>query len=279
MYKACVEFGESVYGVVFNSFYELEQVYADHWRNILGFKAWFIGPLLLQHLNDNNNDHNEQSQRCLEWLSSKKPNSVVYVCFGSLAKFTDAQLMEIALGLEASGQDFIWVVKKEEVGVDVLEEWLPEGFEKRVQGKGLVVRGWAPQVLILGHEAVGGFVTHCGWNSTLEGICAGVPMVTWPISNEQFYNERLVTQVLGIGVAVGTQKWVDWFGDFVNKEAIHKAVTRLMMGEEAEQMRSRASKLAEMAKRAVEEGGSSQSDLDALIKDLKLQRTVRSCPS
>ena len=75
-----------------------------------------------------------------------------------------------------------------------------------MEGKGLIIRGWAPQFLILDHEPVGGFVTHCGWNSILEGVTAGVPMVTWPMSGEQFYNEKLVTQVLEIGIGVSAQK-------------------------------------------------------------------------
>ena len=112
-------------------------------------------------------------------------------------------------------------------------------------------------------------MTHSGWNSTLEGVAAGVPMVTWPVAGEQFYNEKLVTEVLKIGVAVGTQKWVRIVGDFVKGEAVEKAIRRVMEGEEAEKMRNRAKELGEMAKRAVAENGSSYSDLDALIKELK----------
>jgi len=185
-----------------------------------------------------------------------------------MANFNDSQLMEIAMGLEASQQQFIWVVKREK-NDGGKEEWLPEGFEKGVEGKGLIIRGWAPQVLILDHEAVGGFVTHCGWNSTLEGVAAGVPMVTWPVSAEQFYNEKLVTQVLRIGVGVGAQQWVRFLGDSIRREAIEKGLLRIMVGEEAEEMRSRARELGKMANRAVEEGGSSYSDLNALIDDLR----------
>lgn len=205
----------------------------------------------------------------LKWLDLKEANSVVYICFGSMSSFSDAQLMEIAMGLEASGKQFIWVVKKEKKE-GVRGEWLPEGFEKRMEGKGLIIRGWAPQVLILEHEAVGGFVTHSGWNSTLEAVCAGVPMVTWPVFAEQFYNEKLVTQILRIGVEVGAQKWERLAGDFVKKEALEKAVSRIMGGEEVEGMRARAKTLAEMASMAIEQGGSSYSDLDALIEEVRL---------
>jgi UDP:flavonoid glycosyltransferase YjiC (YdhE family) len=272
-YKQVIEAELTSYGAIFNSFYELEPAYADYYKRVLGRNAWHIGPVSLC-----NKDNEDKAQRgkeasihgheCLKWLNSKEPNSVVYVCFGSMANFNDSQLMEIAMGLEASQQQFIWVVKREK-NDGGKEEWLPEGFEKRVEGKGLIIRGWAPQVLILDHEAVGGFVTHCGWNSTLEGVAAGVPMVTWPVSAEQFYNEKLVTQVLRIGVGVGAQQWVRFLGDSIRREAIEKGLLRIMVGEEAEEMRSRARELGKMANRAVEEGGSSYSDLNALIDDLR----------
>ncbi|KAG5051393.1 hypothetical protein AAZX31_02G099000 [Glycine max] len=262
------------HGVIANSFYELEPVYADFYRKELGRRAWHLGPVCLS-----NRDAEEKACRgreaaideheCLKWLDSKEPNSVVYLCFGSMTAFSDAQLKEIALGLEASGQNFIWVVKK---GLNEKLEWLPEGFEERIlgQGKGLIIRGWAPQVMILDHESVGGFVTHCGWNSVLEGVCAGVPMVTWPMYAEQFYNAKFLTDIVKIGVSVGVQTWIGMMGrDPVKKEPVEKAVRRIMVGEEAEEMRNRAKELARMAKRAVEEGGSSYNDFNSLIEDLR----------
>ncbi|PON38324.1 UDP-glucuronosyl/UDP-glucosyltransferase [Parasponia andersonii] len=219
---ACVreaERSESLsYGVVVNSFYELEPAYADHYRKVLGRKAWHVGPAFLcdkgkEEIALRGREASNSGAECLKWLDSKKPNSVVYVCFGSMANFKDEQLMEIATGLEASLRE----------------------------------------VVILEHEAVGGFVTHCGWNSTLEGVSAGVPMITWPLFAEQFYNEKLVTQILKIGVEVIAQKWVRVVGDFVKRDAIEKAVSRVMAGEEAEEMRSRARKLAEKTRKAFEE--------------------------
>ncbi|KAJ6302502.1 hypothetical protein OIU77_016570 [Salix suchowensis] len=263
------------YGIVINSFYELESAYADFFKE-LGRKAWHIGPVSLC-----NRELEEKAQRgkeasideheCLKWLDSKEPNSVVYICFGTVANFSDSQLKEIAIALEASGQQFIWVVRKDKKARDK-EEWLPEGFEKRMESKGLIIRGWAPQVMILDHESIGGFVTHCGWNSTIEGIAAGKPMVTWPVSAEQFFNEKLVTDVLKIGVAVGVQQWVTVSGDKIKSEAVEKAVTRIMIGEEAEEMRSRVEALGGMAKRAIEEDGSSYSNLNALIEELRGRR-------
>ena len=163
------------------------------------------------------------------------------------------------MGLKASGQQFIWVVRK---GKNEKEEegWLPKGFEKRMEGKGLIIRGWAPQMLILDHEAVGGFVTHCGWNSILEGVTVGLPMVTWPMVAEQFYNEKLVTEVLKIGVGVGAHQWIKVMVDDIKKEEIKEAVRLIMVGEEAEEIRSRAKALGMMAKRVIEEEGSSYSE-------------------
>ncbi|OMO74050.1 UDP-glucuronosyl/UDP-glucosyltransferase [Corchorus capsularis] len=265
------------YGVIVNSFYELEAAYADCYRNVLGRRAWHIGPVsLCNRATEEKAERGKKSaideHECLKWLDSKKPNSVIYICFGSMASFTSAQLKEIAMALEASQQQFIWVVRRQENNNEEDEDWLPEGFEKRMEGRGIIIRGWAPQVLILEHEAVGGFVTHCGWNSTLEGVSAGVPMVTWPVAAEQFYNEKLVTEVLKIGVGVGVQQWVKTVGDFVKKEAIEKAVKEIMKGDKAEEMRNRAKALAEAAKRAVDKGGSSYSDLNALIEELNLRR-------
>ncbi|KAL2926576.1 Scopoletin glucosyltransferase [Bienertia sinuspersici] len=198
------------YGVIVNSFYELEPDYADFYREQLGRRAWNIGPVSL-----NNRCTEEKTQRgkqasineheCLQWLASKKPNSVIYICFGSNASFITPQLHEIAMALEESGKEFVWVIRVSDN--EKSEEKLPTGFEQRMEEKGLIIRGWAPQMIILEHEAIGAFVTHCGWNSTLEGISAGVPMVTWPLFAEQFYNEKLVTQILKMGISVGAQKW------------------------------------------------------------------------
>ncbi|KAJ4847074.1 hypothetical protein Tsubulata_044155, partial [Turnera subulata] len=263
------------YGVIVNSFYELEPVYADHYRKSLGRRAWHIGPLSLcnRNIEDKVIRGREASiceHECLSWLNSKEPNSVVYVSFGSFPIFSADQLKELAIGLEASRQQFIWVVNKNKRSEGEEEDWLPEGYEKRIEGRGLIIKGWAPQVLILDHEAVGAFVTHCGWNSTLEGITAGLPLVAWPLGGEQFFNEKMVTQMLKIGISIGVTK----FREEVKSKTIQKAITRIIEGEEAEEMRNRAKALGEMARKAVEESGSSHSDLNALIEELKLHREI-----
>ncbi|XP_020263396.1 scopoletin glucosyltransferase-like, partial [Asparagus officinalis] len=183
------------YGLMLNSFYELEPEYIDHYRNVIGRKAWHIGPLSL--CNSRNTDVTDTT--CTDWLNSKSPGSVVYVCFGSMADISDPQVLQLALGLEAMNRPFIWVMKGHSY------EKLPPGYTNRNTDRGLVIKGWAPQVLILNHKSVGCFVTHCGWNSSLEAISAGKLMVTWPMFAEQFLNERLIIDVLGIGVGVGVK--------------------------------------------------------------------------
>ncbi|KAJ0962864.1 hypothetical protein J5N97_027986 [Dioscorea zingiberensis] len=264
------------YGVLVNSFYELEPEYADHYRKVMGRRAWHVGPVSLWNGGAGVQEQDGDDE-CLKWLDNKEPNSVLYVCFGSLCRFTGAQLKEIALGLESSNQGFIWVVRKLAAGneEEEEEEWLPEGYEERIEGRGLMIRGWAPQKLILNHEALGGFLTHCGWNSTVEGVSAGVRMITWPIFADQFYNEKLVVDVLKIGVSVGVKEYGkgQYFAEslgimgVVDKEEIQKAVVRVMAGgEEAEEMRVRVKRLKEMAKMAVVEGGSSYEDMGSLIQ-------------
>ncbi|KAF7848570.1 hypothetical protein BT93_L1834 [Corymbia citriodora subsp. variegata] len=252
-------------------------------------KVWVVGPVSL--CNRNVADKAERGQQaaideqsCLSWLNAKEPNSVLYVSFGSLARLTPKQLLEIAYGLEASSCSFIWAVGKifepMENGEGGREDWLPSGLEERLEEskRGLIIRGWAPQLLILEHPSVGGYMTHCGWNSTLEGVSAGVPMVTFPHSAEQFFNEKLITDVLRIGVQVGSMELTSWNaqpGPPVGREKVEAAVRKVMDGgEKAAEMRRRAKELGEKAKRAVEEGGSSYEEAEALIQELKSRKKV-----
>ncbi|PKA65320.1 UDP-glycosyltransferase 73B5 [Apostasia shenzhenica] len=253
------------FGVVANSFYELEPEYADYYRKIIGIRSWNVGPVALC-----NQDLAVRSARGgLKWLDGKPPGSVVYMCFGSASLFSRAQLREMALGLEASGHLFVWVVRN--AGSD----WLPEEYEERIAGNGMIIRGWAPQLLILNHPATGGFVSHCGWNSSLEAICAGLPIVTWPLNAEQFYNEKLLVEVLKIGVPAGSSAYTFTAEErpVIKAAAVETAVRRLMGGgEEAEGRRKRARELGEKARRAVEKGGSSYEDVGRLMHEVIDQR-------
>ncbi|KAH0749804.1 hypothetical protein KY290_029036 [Solanum tuberosum] len=210
-----------------------------------------------------------------KWLDSWEPETVVYACFGSLGHITVVQFVELALGLEASGYPFILVIKTGE-GQAPIEEWISKnGFEERTKERGLLIRGWSPQVVILSHPAVGGFLTHCGWNSTVEGISAGVPLITWPLFAEQFLNEKLLEHVLNIAVGVGSQAIVHLgeekkFGSQVSNKAVTDAIKKVMDKEkEGNKIRKRARELGEMAKRAVEDGESSHLNVMLLIKEIQ----------
>nr|QDH43895.1 myricetin 3-O-(6'-O-caffeoyl)-glucosyl 1,2-rhamnoside 1,2-glucosyltransferase [Crocosmia x crocosmiiflora] len=257
IFKLVMEADAKSYGIVVNTFSELESDYLK----CFGRKAWPLGPLVPRY-RDNAND---KAHDCVKWLDRKSPGSTVYVCFGSTGSFTRAQMRELALGLESSDQQFVWVVAKD------VYELIPQGFEERVGGKGLIIRGWAPQVLILNHPSVGGFLTHCGWNSCLEGVSAGLPLATWPMHVEQFFNERLIVDVLRIGVSVGVKKlaFKPEDNELMEAEMVKKAVDELMgSGEAADLRRQRARELGEKARKAVEEGGSSYVNMANLIQEL-----------
>ncbi|KAI3522887.1 hypothetical protein L1887_00939 [Cichorium endivia] len=267
------------YGVVINSFEELEQEYVNEYKKLRNGKVWCIGPVSLSHNNDSDksqrgNIASIEVQQCLKWLDSREPESVVYSCFGSLVRVNTPQLIELGLALEASNRPFIWVIKS--VGrEEEVDKWLTEsGFEERIKDRGLIIRGWAPQVLILSHPSIGGFLTHCGWNSTLESVSAGVPMITWPQFAEQFINEKLVVQVLRIGVSVGVDSVVhvgeeDRFGVKVRRESVKMAIEKVMNGGiEGIERRKRAKEIGKIANNAIKEGGSSYLNLRLLIEDI-----------
>ncbi|KAK8518841.1 hypothetical protein V6N13_017891 [Hibiscus sabdariffa] len=265
---------DNCYGVVVNSFYELEPAYVEQSKK--GNKAWIVGPVSLY--NRSKADKTERGkkaaideQRILSWLHSKQPDSVLYISFGSVGRLAPEQILEIAYGLQASNQPFIWVFGSVFKGE---ETWFPSGFEEKMKEseQGLIINGWAPQLLILEHGSIGGFVTHCGWNSVLEGLSCGVPVITWPMFADQFYNEKLVTDVLKVGVKVGSLDWRTWNMEprrTVGRDKVEAAVKRLMGGgEESVEMRNKARVVGEMAKKAVGEGGSSYKDAIGLINEL-----------
>ncbi|XVE90416.1 hypothetical protein DITRI_Ditri20bG0076200 [Diplodiscus trichospermus] len=268
------------YGVVVNTFEELEPGYVREYKKARGCKVWCVGPVSLC-----NKDGLDRSQRgnkasvdenqCQRWLDSQKPGHVIYVCLGSFSDMKPSQLIELGLGLEASNRPFIWVMRGTAASEEV-EKWiLEDGFKERTKGRGLVIRGWAPQVMILSHRAIGGFLTHCGWNSIIEAVTAGVPLITWPLFGDQFCNEKLVVQLLRIGVRIGVEKPITR-GEEVKKEDVKKAIERLMEEEEeGEERRKRAKNLGEMAEKALQIGGSSHLNITQLIKEI-MQRTYES---
>lgn len=274
---------QEAYGVVVNSFTELEFGYDEMYEKSISKKLWCIGPVSLcnQNSSDRYNRGNRASikqSNCLTWLDSMTPKSVLYICLGSLCRMIPSQLIQLGLSLESSIRPFIWVITNRDESCSVFEKWLTEeGFEEKVQGRGLIIREWAPQLMILSHWSIGGFITHCGWNSTVEGIGGGVPMITWPQFAEQFLNEKLVVEVLKIGVRIGVERSVGW-GEkernlaMVKKEEIEKAIEMVMKGgEEGEQRRKRVEDLSKMATKAMEIGGSSYLNLSFFITDVIAQ--------
>ncbi|KAF0902622.1 hypothetical protein E2562_018112 [Oryza meyeriana var. granulata] len=262
-------------GFVMNTFMEMEPEFVAAYAAARRMKVWTIGPVSLHHqhttsLAARGKTTAIDADECLQWLDNKEPNSVVYVSFGSIAHADPKQIVELGLGLEATGRPFIWVVKNVELYGETMREFLQE-LEARVAGRGLLIRGWAPQVLILSHAAVGGFVTHCGWNSILEAVTAGVPVVTWPHFSDQFLNQKMAVEVLGIGVSVGVHEPVVFQVEkkdiVVGREVVETAIRSILDGgEEGEERRTRARALAEKARTAVQEGGSSRDNVFDLIK-------------
>jgi UDP-glucoronosyl and UDP-glucosyl transferase len=260
-----------VFGIVVNTFHGLEKEYCDQFEKTHASRAYFVGPVSLSHTLDMDGVFERGGKgdtSCLRWLDNKEEQSVIFVSFGSQCYFKSAQLHELAMGLEESRQNFLWVVR----GVDQSEDWMPEGWEKRVADRGLVVKGWAPQVSILEHAAIGTFLTHCGWNSILEGSAAGVPMLTWPLAFEQFINEKLLVDVIGCAARLwegGKRSTREAESELVPRTVIAHAVSRFMEpGGDYSSVHCKARELGTVARAAMAEGGSSMDDLNCLISDL-----------
>ena len=276
------------YGLLCNSFHELESNYEKLYKSTKGIKSWSVGPVSAWINKDYEEKANRghkvdlaEEPRWLNWLNSKQNASVLYVNFGSLTRLPYAQLVEIAHGLENSGHNFIWIIRKKDKNDD--GDSFLQDFEHRMKesNKGRIIWNWAPQLLILDHPAIGGIVTHCGWNSILESLSAGLPVITWPMFAEQFYNEKLLVDVLKVGVTVGAKEnnfWTTVSEDpMVRREEIVKAVVMLMgSGEESMEIRRAARKLGDAAKKTTEEGGSSYNNLMQLLDELKLFKISRS---
>ncbi|KAL7124825.1 hypothetical protein ABFS83_14G074700 [Erythranthe nasuta] len=206
----------------------------------------------------------EEDANCMSWLDRKVPNSVIYVSLGSLAIIDEKELIEMARGLAKSEQPFLWVVRPSLLsGTDDAMGSLPEDFKEAIGDRGLVVK-WAPQKKVLAHPAVGGFFTHCGWNSSLESICEGVPLICRPCFADQKVNARYMTHVWKIGIELEVI-------DNSNKnncleKRIERAVRTLMVSEQGKEMRKRAIEMKVEVERSMEIGGSSCQSLDRLVE-------------
>ncbi|KAH9717859.1 UDP-glycosyltransferase 92A1 [Citrus sinensis] len=176
-------------------------------RNYTKLPVWTIGPLLPQSYlkKSSSSSPSVNPEKIIEWLDLHHPGSVLYISFGSQNTISSSQTMELAIGLEASAKSFLWVIRPP-VGFDLRGEFrserLPEGFEERIEEtkQGLLVRNWAPQLEILSHKSTGAFLSYCGWNSALESLSQGLPMIGWPIAAEQTYNSKMLVEEMGMAV-------------------------------------------------------------------------------
>ncbi|XP_059630865.1 UDP-glycosyltransferase 74E2-like [Cornus florida] len=197
------------------------------------------------------------AEACMKWLESKESRSVVYVSFGSLANLGELQMEELAWGLLMSNTYFLWVVRASE------QSKLPSNFMGGGNSKGLVVN-WCPQLEVLAHRAVGCFVTHCGWNSTLEALSLGVPMVAMPQWTDQATNAKCIVDVWHAGVRVR----VDNEKGLVSRDEFELCIRQVMEGEKGNELRKNAVRWKELAKEAVHEGGSSDNNIEEFVSEL-----------
>ncbi|KAM3398096.1 zeatin O-xylosyltransferase-like [Capsicum galapagoense] len=219
---------------------------------------WALGPFNQIKVQKNSKDH---CHKCLRWLDKQGPNSVILVSFGTTSSLSSEQIKELAMGLEKSDQKFIWVVRDALLG-EGKEVNIPNGYEERIQGRGIIVKDWAPQFEILAHSSIGGFMSHCGWNSCMESITMGVPIASWPMSFDQPRNAVLVTNVLKIGTVVK-----DWehHDDLITSTIVENAVRKLMDSPEGNEMRMRVMELGKKVRESMKEGGVSRMEMDSFI--------------
>ncbi|KAM4093872.1 hypothetical protein ACB094_06G151900 [Castanea mollissima] len=259
------------HALILNTFEDLEGPVLSHIRTKCP-KTYTIGPLheilkskleskttLLQSRSPNSLFEVDKS--CMVWLDAQPLKSVIYVSFGSITVMTKEELMEFWYGLVNSKKRFLWAIRPDLVTQKDGEGQIPLELVEGTKDRGYMV-GWVPQEEVLAHEAVGGFLTHSGWNSTLESIVAGVPMICWPYFAGQQTNSRFVSEVWKLGMDMK---------DVCDRIMIEKMVNHLMEETRETFMKSVTEK-ARLAKESVSEGGSSYYNLDHLIKDIRLMR-------
>jgi len=284
------------WGSICNTFEELEHSSLQHMRKSTGSPVWALGPILpssllssrsasnerigSDYLHPGNEEEAESARACLQWLESQEPSTVLFVSFGSQSVISSSYMKELALGLESSQQPFIWVVRppsEAPLNSEFSAEFLPEEFEERVKEKkrGFLIRKWAPQLLILSHPSTGGFLSHCGWNSVLESLSQGVPIIGWPMAADQFANSKILEEEVGVCI----EMWRGKEGE-LKRETVERSVRMLMKEEKGNRARERAREIREAAMKAVSEDedgghkGSSVCDMDDMIRKLTVEHTA-----
>ncbi|KAF7803732.1 7-deoxyloganetin glucosyltransferase-like [Senna tora] len=252
--------------VIIHTFNELESDALNFLSSIYP-SLYTIGPLPLllnqiphSHLLDSiaSNLWKEETE-CLQWLQSKQPKSVVYVNYGSITVMSPQQLYEFAWGLANSKKPFLWIIRPDLVnGGSVI---LSPEFHNETKDRGFIT-SWCDQEKVLNHPSIGGFLTHCGWNSMMESVCAGVPMACWPFFADQQTNCRYACTEWGIGIEIDND---------VKREEVEKLVIELMEGEKGKKLRQRILEWKKIAEEDNKPGGCSYMNLDKLIKDVLLK--------
>ncbi|GJM86895.1 hypothetical protein PR202_ga02795 [Eleusine coracana subsp. coracana] len=204
----------------------------------------------------------KEQEETLDWLEGREAGSVVYVNFGSITVMTNEQLVEFAWGLANSGRQFLWIIRRDLVKGDAAV--LPPEFLAATADRGIMA-SWCPQQAVLDHPAVGAFLTHSGWNSTLEAMCGGVPVLSWPFFADQQTNCRYQCNEWGVGMEIDSN---------VRRDAVAGLIAEIMDGEKGKEMRRRAREWRDKAIEAAKPGGASHSNFDDLVtKVLLLPKT------
>ncbi|CAK7345144.1 unnamed protein product [Dovyalis caffra] len=265
-------------GILVNTFLEFESHAVNSLSDGKTPSVYPVGPIV-KHVGDDRDLRSDESNNfrdVMEWLDNQPPSSVMFLCFGSWGSFGEKQVKEIAFALEHGGYRFLWSLRKPspkgKIGspsnYEDFQEILPQGFSDRTAKIGKVI-GWAPQVDILAHPAVGGFASHCGWNSTLESVRFGVPVATWPLYAEQQFNAFQMVIDLGLAVEIKMDYQGNFFGDneiIVSAEDIMKAIKYVM--EQDSETRKKVKEMSKISEKTLMNGGSSYASLGHLIEDV-----------
>ncbi|CAH8263712.1 unnamed protein product [Arabidopsis lyrata] len=249
-------------GIIHNSSNCLENSFILTAQEKWGIPVYPVGPLHMTNSATSCPSLFEEERNCLEWLEKQETNSVIYISMGSLAMTQDIEAVEMAMGFVQSNQPFLWVIRPGSITGQESLDFLPEQFMQTVtDGRGFVVK-WAPQKEVLRHRAVGGFWNHCGWNSCLESISSGVPMICRPYSGDQRVNTRLMSHVWQTAFEIEGE---------LERGAVEMAVRRLIVDQEGEEMRVRATILKEEVEASVTTEGSSHNSLNDLVQAIMMQ--------
>ncbi|CAN6900707.1 unnamed protein product [Brassica oleracea var. botrytis] len=240
--------------VIFNTTSCLESLSVSWLKQELGIEVYALGPL---HVTPSSLP--EEDKGCIEWLNKQKSRSVIYISVGTVAQMETKEVLEMAWGLCNSNQPFLWVIRPGSILGSRSVEALPNEVSKIISERGYIVER-APQIEVLRHPAVGGFWSHCGWNSTLESIVEGVPLICRPFQSEQNVNAAYIVSVWEAGIQLEGE---------VERGKVERAVKRLIVDEEGAGMRERALVLKEKLKASLRSGGSSYNALDEFVNYLK----------